>query len=108
MEISTYLQGRQHNSQLLNKIAEEHLDPAIEAFNDRNDRALKAEWSMSAKYQSITINFEMEDGEEMSEGAIQDICYGQLADVISEWFAAEADEDDFNEGSTYFSVDIGL
>ena len=108
MEISLYLQGRKHNSQLLNKIAEEAITPVIESFNERNERALKAEWSMSSKYQSITINFEMEDGDVMSDGAIQNICYGQLADVISEWFAAEADEEDFNEGSNYFSVDVGL
>ncbi len=107
MEISTYLQGRQHNSQLLNKIAEEHLDPAIEAFNADNERCITAEWSMSAKYQSITINFEMADKGDMSDEAIEEICFGTISEIISEWFAAEGDEDDAR-GRSYFSVDIGL
>lgn len=107
MEISSYLQGRRHNSQLLNKIAEEAIQPAIDKFNEDQDRELKAEWNMSAKYQSVTISFEMVDGDDMSDEAIQEICYGNLCEVISEWFAAEAYEEDYS-GSTYFSVDIGL
>ena len=107
MEISTYLQGRRHNSQLLSKIAEEAIQPTIDRFNEDQDRQLKAEWDMSAKYQSIQITFEMEDGDNMSDEAIQEIVYGNLSEVISEWFAAEACEEDYNN-STYFSVDIGL
>lgn len=107
MEISTYLQGRQHNSHLLHKIADEAITPAIITFNENNDRQLKAEWTMSAKYQSIQISFEMEDGEVMSDEAINSICYGPISEVVDEWFAAEGDEDDYPD-STYFLIDIGL
>lgn len=106
MEISTYLQSRRHNRQLLDKIGEEVIQPAIDKFNERVDRPLKADWDMSAKYQSITIHFEMQDGGDMSDEAIGEITFGTIADVVSEWFAAEADEDDCRD--TYFSVDIGL
>lgn len=106
METSDYLQSRRHNSQLLTKLGEEVFEPLFDKFNENNDRDLKAEWNMSAKYQSITISFEMEDGEDMSSEAINEICYGPIAEAISEWFAAEADEDDARD--TYFSVDIGL
>ena len=107
IEISSYLQGRKHNSQLLEKLGEEVFGPALEKFNEDNERQVKAEWNMSAKYQSITMSFEMEDGENLSPEFINFLVFGKLADLLSEWFAAEADEYDC-ENRSYVSVDIGL
>jgi len=106
MQVSNYLQGRRYNSQLLTKLGEEVFDPLIEKFNDDNDRGLEVEWCMSSKYQSIIMSFRMEDKEDLTSEAIEEICYGPIADAMSEWFAAEADDDD--AANTYFSVDIGL
>lgn len=108
MQISSYLKSRRHNSHLLNKLAEEVFDPIIGNFNEDHDRAVNVTWCMSAKYQSITMNFEMEDGEELSPELIEAISeYGVIGSAISNWFAAEVDEDDCY-GKRYVSIDIGL
>lgn len=107
IETSEYLKGRRHNSQLLTKLGEEYLGPMIDQFNSTTDRPIVAEWSMNAKHQTVTLFIKMEDGEDLSNEAIQEICYGKLAEQISEWFAAEADETDCYD-ATYVSIDLGL
>jgi len=102
--ISLYLEGRRHNSKLLKKIGTA-LSPLIVKFNDSNDREIKAEWSMSAKYQTGTLSIEMEDGDDLSSNA-RDFIEGELSDELLEWFEYYFDEDDVRD--SYASLSVGF
>lgn len=105
--ISDYLQGRNHNSHLLGRIADEFgFDEDILEFNQNNDRAIIVEWSMSAKYQEITFNITMLDGGEMSDEAKGYIVHGTFGELVDNAFGAYVDED--NVKSTWASISLGF
>lgn len=101
---SDYLQSRRFNSTLLNRIGEE-ISPVIEQFNEANDRQVKVEWCMSAKYQTGTLSVKMEDGDELSD-AVKWWIEESLSPALEEWFDYMFDYDDVRD--TYASLDVGF
>jgi len=102
--ISDYLQGRRFNSRVLAR-AGEALTPAIVKFNENNERGIKCEWSMSAKYQTGTLFIEMQDDEDMSPEA-EALIENQLADILDDHFGYQFDHDEIR--SSYASLDVNF
>jgi len=104
--ISDYLDGRRCNRQLLNRIAHSSgLNNAIDKFNESAEREIQAEWSMSAKYQTLTLHVSMTDGDSLSMTA-KTFIWDEIDEIASEWFGTGVDDEDIR--STWASIDLGL
>ena len=99
-----YLESRSFNRKVLNNIGTA-ITPAVNQFNESNDRQVKLEWSMSAKYQSGTLYVTMEDDDELSD-QVRYWIEAELCDQLEEWFDYWFDEDEVR--STYASLSVGF
>ena len=102
---SLYLQGRQHNAKMLDKIGQA-LTPHIVEYNTENpEDQITVEWSMSAKHQSGTIQVEMSTGDDITPPA-EDFILGKLSVELEEWFDCGFDDEDISD--TYASAMVGF
>lgn len=104
IKISDYLQGRRFNRKMLDN-AGKAITPAINEFNENNERTVSCEWSMSAKYQTGTLFIEMDDGDNLSIEAkvwIEDV----LSELLEQQFGYWYDEDDVRD--SYASLSVGF
>ena len=102
---SLYLQSRQYNSKMLEKIGKA-LSPCIVEFNEENPAdEIKVEWSMSAKHQSGTIVVETSTGGDITP-TVEEFILNTFSSEIEEWFDCGFDEDDISD--TYASAMVGF